>query len=86
MATPNEIAGLQQIAVKPKLWRITDALDGKFTIEFSWFDQDKAEFVFVPTQREPIKYYGSLNTVVREIAKVDPKAIIHLQITHSPLR
>lgn len=79
MASPNEIAGLQKIAVKPKLWRITEQIDGSYYLEFSWFDQDKIEFTPVQTQRTGMKYYRSITTLIHDIQKVDNKAVIHLE-------
>lgn len=80
MPSPNEIAGLQQIAVKPKIWRITETLDGFYNLEFSWFDQDKTEFTPVQTQRSGMKIYRSIKTLMHDIAKVDHKAVIHLDL------
>ena len=79
MSSPNEIAGLQQIAVKPKLWRITESIDGSYHLEFSWFDQDKTEFTPVQSQRKGMKNYKSIKTLMQDIAKVDNKAVIHIE-------
>ena len=79
MASPNEIAGLQTIAVKPKLWRITESIDGSYHLEFSWYQGDKTEFTPVQSQRTGMKNYKSIKTVIQDIQKVDNKAVIHLE-------
>ena len=78
MASPNEIAGLCTIAVKPALWRITN-FDGNYYLEFSWYQGDKAEFIHVQTQRTGKKEYRSIKTLMQDIAKVDKFALIQLE-------
>ena len=77
MASPNEIAGLQQIAVKPAIWLITEVF-GEYSVAFSWYQGDKTEFISVQSQRAGQRIYKSLNTVMTDIRKVDPNALVQL--------
>ena len=77
MASPNEIAGLQIIAVKPKLWRITESIDGLYHLEFSWYQGDKTEFFLIQSQRKGTKTYKTIKAVISDIKKVKRDALIH---------
>jgi len=70
----QQISTLAAGQLQPLRWRITKSVDKKYQLEFTF-----AESVFenVRTRRNEIKQYKTLDSLIRDIERVQKDALIH---------
>lgn len=77
MSSPNEIASLQKIMVKPMSWRVLQSPDGSYTLQFTYLPSIKAQYAEVLTRRGDIKTYQHMTSVMNDIKRVQQDGMIN---------